>query len=691
MGDMFILTGRRIGFGTAAPAAALLLATVTGATAAPASFRVQGATCPYPESETLPPAWDRPAEAGALPAVLAESARAKGYVLFSRHYQELIFPRTIPDAADAGAPLRCFLAQGEFEPLTFSVHAVRELTSVRVEVDDLLDSAGNRIAAGNIDVRAVRYHPKALSETRSKVYPKILERRPVERVAAGTTRQFWLTVFAPADAVPGVYTSAVRFTCGNAEPGALALNVRVLPFELRKADVSFGVYWAVDKRSKGRYWGESRAAALAMVKKHMILLRDHGLNGIDLGISPKFTKSDGVVHADYAEAGLGHSWISYADFVRAGLETGLLSREVPVSTFTPWSMLTYGIRYALRKEGDYPSLGTLGSSRDRSGWKYPGSTPDMDAAFRCGVRELLRLARAERWPPLVLTPIDGTGNSEAHKRAAAHFLKLIKEEGGTSGVTINSLNKTNGERQYDDAERRAIDRHLDVRIYEWVDRGVVERTARAGKTLWLYNCGADDWSIVNCRTAYGLQILRTGARGYYQFAYQWPASDADDAYHEAETGENGRWYAYPSPDGPLPTLALEGIREGIDDYRYVLTLRELISECRTCGHAALHDAAERAEQVANDIVFQLPLRRGVNSTPANTGFAAQTPGPTFDIWRMQIAREIMRLQAARAAVWPAAARGARESRLEDGGWRIAACGTRRPAPPAALDRQPSTR
>jgi len=617
----------------------LLLVAAAETRGIPESYRVQGTVCPHPDSDPLvPDGWvEYRLPAGMIPKS-ASAARVKGYILFSKHYQERIFPHTVPDEDDLRSELQCFLTQDEFEPVTFCVRPLKDLAGANVTVDDLVGPNGARIAAANIDVRVVRYLPKKRADKLYQLFPAPLEKRETVDLKAGETRQFWLTVYAPGNAVPGMYGAGIHFRCRNAPSSSLKLRVRVLPFKLEKPKIPLGMYWRIDKRMDGMFWGETRKETLAKVRADMIIMRDHGLNAIDLygSTCPGLSMKNGKLHMDYTTTTHpSFNPVGYATFIRTGLETGLFSPHIPIPAHAAGRPI-YAIDDALKGHGDFPDYSKNAQKRNPDGIRF---TADFDRVYKAIIRELLRLGRTENWPPMAMMPVDEIGNSKTRKIIAAHFLKLIREVGGTTALTLNNLHR---EPTRDDAERPDIKPYLDVRIYNYVDQSNIDATARAGDTLWLYNCGAGHWRPGIARSAFGLLLLRTRARGYLEWAWQSHAGWGTTPWRVGPRG-TGWYFSYPAPDGSIPTIGLAGVREGIDDYRYFQTLSALIRAADRRRDPALRAAAATARTVADEIVGQVPLRKDEHSSPGSTGFG-DTPGPTFDIWRTKIAKQILHLR-----------------------------------------------
>ena len=56
----------------------------------------------------------------------------------------------------------------------------------------------------------------------------------------------------------------------------------------------------------------------------------------------------------------------------------------------------------------------------------------------------------------------------------------------------------------------------------------------------------------------------------------------------------------------MPTLQWEGIREGVDDYKYVFTLRALIAEAKATRRAPCVDAAAAGERGLSELLGGMP-------------------------------------------------------------------------------------
>lgn len=179
------------------------------------------------------------------------SADEESYVLFPVFPFDPVTPETAPRLEAIGEPVVVVGCPGEWEPGALVLSAVADLHDVTIAVTDLTGERGT-LSADTVAVRIVKCWPQfsATAEdhirpqtpelllpddraTLTGMFPEIAARKTaVTDVAAGTSKQVWLTVHIPGDAAPGLYTGKVVVTPAAHPPASLNLRVRVLPFRL---------------------------------------------------------------------------------------------------------------------------------------------------------------------------------------------------------------------------------------------------------------------------------------------------------------------------------------------------------------------------------------------------------------------------------------------------------------------------
>ena len=132
----------------------------------------------------------------------------------------------------------------------------------------------------------------------------------------------------------------------------------------------------------------------------------------------------------------------------------------------------------------------------------------------------------------------------------------------------------------------------------------------AGHLIWNYanpQTPVEDPAVY--RRNYGLYLWRLDWDGTATYCYMdssgTPWNDFDcDAYRDHNV-------AYPTTDGIVRTLALEGLREALDDVKYATALRQAIPAAKASRKAVLRHAAEQAEAWLEGLDFQAADLDGV--------------------------------------------------------------------------------
>jgi hypothetical protein len=171
------------------------------------------------------------------------------------------------------------------------------------------------------------------------------------------------------------------------------------------------------------------------------------------------------------------------------------------------------------------------------------------------------------------------------------------------------------------------------------------------KEVWTYNCQWNGTQPANDRYFCGYHMWVTGLRGNWQWCYTEDYSGSsrltDEVAFKIPTYEEPWYvnYVLPTPEGNMPTLGWEGRREGIDDYRYLQTLKEAIA----AAPASKRSVAMAADRWLKGLRVRLqppPQQLRASNSDRNYGFvmdAALQPDD-YDSVRAQAAEYIMKLQ-----------------------------------------------
>ena len=138
-------------------------------------------------------------DAGA-PAEPDAAAKARGYLLFARHYTLMVYPNRNPRPEELVKKLALAAAPGEYEPTTFAVRPLKDLKSATVEVSDLAGPDGAVVPKAAVKVDLVKYFPLKGSGIDYTLTPSYLfPYRPLD-LYKDFNRQYWLCLLYTSDA-----------------------------------------------------------------------------------------------------------------------------------------------------------------------------------------------------------------------------------------------------------------------------------------------------------------------------------------------------------------------------------------------------------------------------------------------------------------------------------------------------------
>lgn len=530
---------------------------------------------------------------GPAPQPTADQQQA-GYILFAPHWMRKIFGNSVPLDGEIGAGLETFAAPGEYEPLTLAIYPLRALGECTLSVGALTGPDGATIPADAIEIGTVRLWNQIPGQKGSQYAsqfietPETIETGSTIDVNGEKTRQWWVTVRVPDDAAAGTYTTTATVTPAGGAAVEVPVSVEVLPVTLREPEgYAFGMYWGPRRQDN-----MTEQRVLAQLED----MREHNMNSVALDAHGSMARgADGQYTYDLEQ-------ITYA------LE---LLKAHGFTAPIPWSY-------------SFPPLETeFGSDEHAEQVKAFVEYATAHFAER-DLPEVLWYPRDEPW-------------SEPRRSQCRWLLEAIKQVPDVRTYTTTRM---------DTAEE--FDPWLDVRTHTLSLSGgfdpvlVRESATASGDTYWWYTNATREYPDV-MRFKGGFFFWKTRATGQFYWAYQYtsanPTSDLDGIDWCA---------AYPGETGPIPTIQWEGLREGIDDFRYAHTLELEIAEARAGGNAAAKTIAEEAEallaEIREETVDDLQVYEEMG---LNFHVDSVWQPTTYDTYRRQIAEKIAALQAAK--------------------------------------------
>jgi hypothetical protein len=358
---------------------------------------------------------------------------------------------------------------------------------------------------------------------------------------AGQNKQVWITLTVPADAKPGEYRGEFRFLAQGKPLGRLPLTLRVLPFTLPEPRAHWDpqepftyslYYWGeIDPEGKGTIGYKVKSEQ--QFRAELQYMWDHGI------VAPAMIWSPSVIYEN-------------EPLFRRHLE---ITREVGMSGRPLY----------------FADSGVVGN---------PTESAELEA-LRERVRRTVALAKEYGFTGVYFYGLDeATGDRLASQRTA---WQAVQEAGGK--VIVSGFR----------GQFEAVGDILD--LCNWcgpLDPAQPPQWHGLGHRLWSYgNPQTPVEDPAAYRRNYGLLLWKTGYDGACTYCFMdssgTPWNDFDcDAYRDHNV-------AYPTTDGVVGTLALDGLREGADDVKYATLLRMQID--RAGGSVAAHEAADWLESL----------------------------------------------------------------------------------------------
>lgn len=569
-----------------------------------------------PEFPAVPEGWRGEAKPE-VPSgfAAADRDRERDFVLFARDYARAVGPYAQPDGDERIGELRAFVTPGEYEPISFVVHALEDIQDLRLAVGDLVAASG-RISSAQIDPRWVRY-VRQVTDKQKKLYrdvPFLLERRAGISLKCGTNAQAWLTLKVPDASSAGLYKGTVTLTA-DGRSAAIPLLVRVLPFVLPEASAEMTMSLRppkdedalraclIDLREHGIRGGQTLASA-------EVVSRDRKFGDDDVKASVRSTER--MMRA-YREAfgrlpsrfrfGVGHQIIYYWNHQKFWFSFWPYDKEERTADDAEDEAEALMLQQEAQMKSDFVEAGELMAGlAQKNGW-------------------------SEAWAYVIDEP-----GGHGHIADAVYWNTYLKQRvpnlkthvciGGGIAMGLDEIGQ--------------LTPAIDFFLLNRFSRPIYDSLAQndRAESYGVYNGGSSSERIgqfVRDRFFYGFYGFKTGAREVMQWVYQF-----GKPFREPFRGNHG--YSYPTPEGPLPSIALECLREGIDDYRYAQLLHSMIAAARKSQEAAARSAAEKAAAELNWLMAQVTLRYQA----AHGREPAPAPAE-IQRWRWLVASQILTL------------------------------------------------
>jgi len=464
-----------------------------------------------------------------------EEDRRRGFVVFQRDPMQDISYNARPWKGELAHRLVGEAFAGEYEPVTMGMVPLRNLGRVLVLAGDLIGPA-SKIPASAIDLGYVSYRISRVSSegTVYTIAPRLIMPGGDVAMPAGLTRRFWMTVRTPADTPPGVYRGSITIRTEYGGTGQVPLEFRVRSGRLDPVDIpagpfgyTAGIPWFSDDPAAARYNQQ-------MVKQSLQKMRDHG-----------FTACSGLPSIAYNGFAQGKPVLDFAS-ADASMK---LAKELGFLALTSYGGGVSGYNTYYQDTGAMSSAGFT----------------DYAAFVKSIYSAIQKHADQKGWIPVYYNLADeplgddlvrAAENAEAYRRA---FPKGPPSFTGASSFTGSDRQNPHFR----------LSKALTVVSWNDHDEAAVSLLRNAGRDWAFYNGGS--------RWTYGTYMYKAAKQYGMKFRLSWHWNvAAGDPYYALDCREDDYAWCNASPGGQLiPSVEFERLREGLDDYRRLITLARL--------------------------------------------------------------------------------------------------------------------
>jgi hypothetical protein len=484
---------------------------------------------------------------------LTDADKERGFITYTRDCMQEVYYNDKPLASERNEKLTASAFAGEYAPVTVSVLPLQDLGRVSA-VSSELQGPGT-IPSSAIDVSFVSYRLSRVTMEGSvyTIAPRLIMPTNTVVMPKDITRRFWLTVKVPTSQAPGLYRGAIKIV---AEKGG-SLDVPV-EFTVRKGaldavDIPVGPWGhTIDLP-----WDGPEAAAWnrSMADKSLKKLSEYG-----------FTTCSGLPVVTYRGFKKG---VPEFDFSTGDRQMQLLRENgfsMPVVSYCAFNGLnTY--------------------YRDDAAMKAAGFS-DYSQFIKALFGAVQQHAEQANWLPVYWNLGDeplGDDLTRSAQNAEAYRKAFPKGPPFFTGASSFAGSDTKN-------PHFLLSKALHTVNWNLHDEAGVKLVHDVGSDWAFYN-GGNRWT-------YGVYLYKAAKQFGMKFRVSWHWNVvAGDPYYALDCREDDYAWCNSSPDGELiPSVQFEQLREGLGDYRRLLTLGRLARE--NSGKPA----AQQAEQLISEFM-----------------------------------------------------------------------------------------
>ncbi|MFA6816921.1 MAG: carbohydrate binding domain-containing protein [Lentisphaeria bacterium] len=512
---------------------------------------------------------------------------SKGYIFYQRKDLRYFYPNSIPQPSEVILQgIKSTAAQKQTYASTwFMVYAMDNLKDMQVSIKgDLISKNGLSISKDNVQIKMIRFWKQRSDLVSAKYYdiPELLiANTPVDLTKNGN-QGVWIQTRLSGSVKGGTYKGTLLCQIADKASERIPFTIEVLPFDL---ETPADIHWI-------NYQNDERWNAMSneQVRQDIEATRDYGIDGMILevykgGISLKLD-AKGKVQSESRRISL---------YQKYRKELGMTGPLVIAPE-----------KYLECYAGELVGLKVNGGDPNMSGLM---NNLTLQKAYVDSIRaidDLVKAAGSEGYDDWYYCGTDEPFTRFIEKSKWEN--RLARQAGAKTASTC-----------YPEKELKLILPYLDADITPTAS--TVEENNNRLKLLknmdceyWFLGAGTYDdqeGGLMPNRYQAGFLFYKSGATASVHWTFQRVFGNPYDDFDGAGVSEPKETCLTYPPIQPtskttfVSTLQWEGIREGVDDYKYAYTLVQWIERAKREG---LNQAAGKSQKVLNEIVSNIPWR-----------------------------------------------------------------------------------
>jgi len=476
-------------------------------------------------------------------------------IWFTKSPTEPVFTTTLPSPDEINSPVHIDIAKAETSSTSLSIYSPTTLNNVKLKVSPLILSHDeNNTFDGKIDIYKIIQDDKMwLQKGMGSAYgrmPDRIERFYKTEINKDVSESFWLTVSAGSSTRPGLYNGTINITASGEKILEIPLELEVARFSLLGPGYITTLY--------------VHPETFPVTTNYAVMFKDISNHGADVKY-PSVTKNT-VTTIQVNDTIHGYNYDKFVSLLDEAIKGHVVGK-------------THFLQIQMHDE----LLSKLEISKDDLFVALYDEK--FVKAFELLIKGLNKIA-VDRGITFVYSVTDEPGVDVVGHLVADRLYPLVRATGGKTWVTYTpdcekEINYTTPAVTH---LLRPLGQFLDYKMYAWSKINDSNISTDKEKFGFYTTFLSQARNPIYNRFLHGIYAYITGAKVIGVYSYDWWVNDPYSDFDQDWT-QNGPLtvydylLAYPTWSGEMiPTMAYEGMREGITDAKYFNTLSTLIKQ-----------------------------------------------------------------------------------------------------------------